>query len=77
MSKLCIVDVNPVLYMHHCHPSVPCVFCIVSPLLPAQCDECVSSVLYTFVFALLPAQCAMHVSSVLCLHYCQRSVLCV
>ena len=76
-SKLCSVDVNPVLCLHYCQPSVPCVFCIVSPLLPAQCDEYVSSVLYTCVFALLPAQCAMHVSSVLCLHYWQHSVLCV
>ena len=57
------------------------------------CNECVSSVLYTCVFALLPAQCtvckscimfallpaqyAMCVSPLLGLHYCQRSVLCV
>ena len=77
VSKLCIVDVSPVLCLYYCQPSVPCVFCIVSPLLPAPCDECVSSVLYTCVFALLPVQWAIHVSSLLCLHYYQCSVLCV
>ena len=77
MSKLRTVDVSPVLRLHYWQPSVPCVFRIVSPLLPAPCDECVSSVLYTCVFALLPAQFAIHVSLVLCLHYCQCSVLCV
>ena len=37
---------------------------IVSPLLPAPCDECVSSVLYTGVFTLLPAHYAMCVSHI-------------
>ena len=32
---------------------------------------------FSIVFTLLPAQFAIHASSVLCLHYCQRSVLCV
>ena len=91
MSKLCTVDVSPVLCLYYCQPSVrivstllpaQCVMCIspvvVSPLLPVQFDECVSSVfLHMCVCIILPAQCAMHVSSVLCLHYCQRSMLCV
>ena len=46
VSKLCNVDVSPVLCLHYCQPSVPCVFRIVSTLLPAQCVMCVSPVLY-------------------------------
>ena len=33
--------------------------------------------LFCYLFALLPAQCVVCVSPMLCLHYCQRSVLCV
>ena len=55
MSKLCTVDVSPVLcfsaqcavcvspvlFLHYCQPSVPCVLVlIVSPLLPVQCVMC-------------------------------------
>ena len=48
------------------------VFCATASAVCCVCKSCV-------VFALLPAQCAqcaVCVSPVLCLHYCQRSVLC-
>ena len=46
MSKLCTVDACPALCWHYYQPSVPCVFHIVSTLLPMQCVMCVSPVLY-------------------------------
>ena len=75
MSKLCTVDVSPVLCMNYCQPSVPCVFRIISTLLSVQCVMCVSPVLYLhycqhLVMSVLVLYCT-HV----CLHYCQRSVL--
>ena len=42
VSKLCTVDISPVLCLHYCQPSVPCVLRIISTLLPAQCVTCVS-----------------------------------
>ena len=127
MSKLCTAGISSILCLHYSQSSEPCVFQIVSTLLPAQCVMCFSPVLYLhycqplvmsvlvlyytnvhlhycqhsvlsmrvrycvcttasavccvckscIVFALLPAQCAVYVSPVLCLHYCQRSMLCV
>ena len=52
-----------------------CKSCVVFALLLAQYAVCVRK--SYVVFALLPAQCGVCVSPVLCLHYFQRSVLCV
>ena len=67
--KSCTMDVNPVLCLHYCQPSVPCVFRIVSTLLPAQCVMYVSPVLYLVMSVLV-----LYFTHV-CLHYCQCSVL--
>ena len=78
MSKLCTVDVSPVLYLHYCQSSVRCVFQhIVSRLLPAQCVMCVSPVLHLHYCQCLVMSVLVMYCTHVCLHYCQCSVLCV
>ena len=78
VSKLCTVDVSPVLCLHFCQCSVPCLlvlYCITSTA-NAVCYTCWSCI----VFALLPARCALWgLLYALCcvwLMYCQCSLPC-
>ena len=71
VSKLCTVDVSPVLCLHYCQPSVPCVFYIVSTLLPAQCVMCVGPVLYLHYYQRL----VMSVLVLYCIHVCLHYIL--
>ena len=75
LCKLCTVDVSPVLCLHYCQPSVPCVFRIVSTLLPAQCVMCASPVLYLHYCQRLVMSVLVLYCTHVCLHYCQSSVL--
>ena len=75
VSKLCTVDVSPVLCLHYYQPIVQCVFRIVSTLLPAQFVMGVSPVLYLHYCQCSSMSVLVLYFTHVCLHYCQRNVL--